>query len=495
MPTNPNTIRTRIQLKYDLYSNWQASAFVPLKGEVCIAEIPNNTSSSGLTPPAIGIKVGDGEHVFSQLPWIQGIAGDVYSWAKAANKPGYAASEITMNSFDETPISSNVEAVITAIKNRVDALTAGEGSGSIADQIASAIENLDGNITGTPGAGKTFTAFVESDGVITATFEDIQITESQVTNLTTDLNSKAPLASPNLTGTPTAPTAAAGTNTTQIATTAFVKDAVDTATAGLSGAMHYKGTVTANPTVTAPTGTFTAGDVVTYNISEYVYDGTNWRELGTEGSYALNTITITGSDGLTGGGAISSNQTITHAIPSGAAANTKGNSGGRTYIQTITTDKFGHITGTTTATETVTDTTYTFSEGSTNGAFNVTPDGGNTQSVPIHGLGDAAYADIASAVDNSTNANKLATAGQVASTVNGLTGSAIATAADGNQYSVLTGVTETNGVISKTSEVKLAAIAKTGDIYDIIASETNTTTTGGIKYLVFDCGSATVLVD
>jgi|GEM_PF-2231845 len=38
----------------------------------------------------------------------------------------------------------------------------------------------------------------------------------------TALNLKAPLASPALTGTPTAPTAAAGTNTTQIATTAFV---------------------------------------------------------------------------------------------------------------------------------------------------------------------------------------------------------------------------------------------------------------------------------
>lgn len=39
----------------------------------------------------------------------------------------------------------------------------------------------------------------------------------------TALNLKAPLASPSLTGTPTAPTAAAGTNTTQIATTAFVQ--------------------------------------------------------------------------------------------------------------------------------------------------------------------------------------------------------------------------------------------------------------------------------
>jgi len=41
--------------------------------------------------------------------------------------------------------------------------------------------------------------------------------------LKVELDKKAPLASPALTGTPTAPTAAVGTNTTQIATTAFVK--------------------------------------------------------------------------------------------------------------------------------------------------------------------------------------------------------------------------------------------------------------------------------
>lgn len=41
-----------------------------------------------------------------------------------------------------------------------------------------------------------------------------------------NLNLKAPLASPTFTGTPKAPTAAAGTNTEQIATTAFVANAV-----------------------------------------------------------------------------------------------------------------------------------------------------------------------------------------------------------------------------------------------------------------------------
>lgn len=47
-----------------------------------------------------------------------------------------------------------------------------------------------------------------------------------VTGLQAALDAKAPLASPALTGTPTAPTATAGTNTTQIASTAFVQAAL-----------------------------------------------------------------------------------------------------------------------------------------------------------------------------------------------------------------------------------------------------------------------------
>ena len=43
----------------------------------------------------------------------------------------------------------------------------------------------------------------------------------------TSIATKADLASPTLTGTPVAPTAAFGTDSTQIATTAFVQDAVD----------------------------------------------------------------------------------------------------------------------------------------------------------------------------------------------------------------------------------------------------------------------------
>ena len=47
------------------------------------------------------------------------------------------------------------------------------------------------------------------------------------------LNAKAPIASPAFTGVPTAPTATSGTSTTQIATTAYVQNAVSEATGGV----------------------------------------------------------------------------------------------------------------------------------------------------------------------------------------------------------------------------------------------------------------------
>ncbi len=60
---------------------------------------------------------------------------------------------------------------------------------------------------------------------------------SQVTGLQAALDAKAALASPALTGTPTAPTAVAGTNTTQLATTAFVAVAIGALIDAAPGAM------------------------------------------------------------------------------------------------------------------------------------------------------------------------------------------------------------------------------------------------------------------
>ena len=97
--------------------------------------------------------------------------------------------------------------------------------------------------TNSPSTSKTVTGF--SEGKVT--YGNIQIAESQVTDLTTHLGEKAPIASPALTGTPTAPTAATGTDTTQIATTAFVNAEIASKMAQ-SDAMIYKGTLAGGST-------------------------------------------------------------------------------------------------------------------------------------------------------------------------------------------------------------------------------------------------------
>lgn len=61
---------------------------------------------------------------------------------------------------------------------------------------------------------------------------------ADVNGLNAALNAKAPLASPALTGTPTAPTQAVGDNSTRLATTGFVKTAVENGVAGKADASH-----------------------------------------------------------------------------------------------------------------------------------------------------------------------------------------------------------------------------------------------------------------
>jgi len=79
--------------------------------------------------------------------------------------------------------------------------------------------------TGTVTTPLSTAGYVKTDasGVLSSS---AAVAQADVTGLTSDLALKAPLASPALTGTPTAPTATAGTNTTQIATTEFVTGAV-----------------------------------------------------------------------------------------------------------------------------------------------------------------------------------------------------------------------------------------------------------------------------
>lgn len=95
--------------------------------------------------------------------------------------------------------------------------------------------------------------------------------QSAITGLTAALALKAALASPAFTGTPTAPTAAADTNTTQIATTAFAKTEADAAQAAAIAASDPAGSAAAAQAAAVQranhTGTQLAATISDFNTS------------------------------------------------------------------------------------------------------------------------------------------------------------------------------------------------------------------------------------
>lgn len=89
-------LNVRVQLKYDTYANWTKNNPVLKAGEMAIATIAsgNTQEVNSVTPPQVLIKVGDGSSHYNSLPFVSAKAADVYSWAKAADKPTYTAAEI-----------------------------------------------------------------------------------------------------------------------------------------------------------------------------------------------------------------------------------------------------------------------------------------------------------------------------------------------------------------------------------------------------------------
>jgi hypothetical protein len=132
------------------------------------------------------------------------------------------------------------------------------GGASTSSGTVSLVESTDGSVTVTGGRGPTVNLSVPaSSGGIDELTGDVTAgpgTGSQAATLVGTTNvgniiaanatvaSKAPTASPTFTGTPAAPTATVGTNTTQIATTAFV---IANAGGAVSSVFGRTGTVVA----------------------------------------------------------------------------------------------------------------------------------------------------------------------------------------------------------------------------------------------------------
>ena len=88
-------LNTRILTRIDTLENWLKSSIILKKGEMAIATVPTgDTNGASLHLPATVIKIGNDVNTFAELPYLQAIAADVPTWAKAAT-PAIPAENIT----------------------------------------------------------------------------------------------------------------------------------------------------------------------------------------------------------------------------------------------------------------------------------------------------------------------------------------------------------------------------------------------------------------
>ena len=174
------------------------------------------------------------------------VGGDYDSWGTKFLEDMAVMDKVMGDALSITDTSGTKVLTLTECQNFAFLLT-GSGSSTVTLHIPDGasrwwfVENnrAEGDVVirhVSGGTSVTLTAgekhLVRADGTNCLDLNLTSITIGGVTGLQAALDLKAPLASPTLTGTPAAPTASPGTNTTQLATTAFVTAAV----AALNGA-------------------------------------------------------------------------------------------------------------------------------------------------------------------------------------------------------------------------------------------------------------------
>lgn len=577
------TLKTRLQLKYDTLTNWLAKDPVLLKGEIAVATIETTESASGLTPPACAIRVGDGTKKFSELKWIQAVAGDVQAWAKdnGATVQGWidtkiaaipaAASGAGTVDFTAGKLISQVTqdegGKITAVKyadiaqgdvvgltDALTTLTSGVASkldknlasasasttnllidtaaaqGMADDAKAGAIESASADATSKVSAAKT--ALLGEGGTEgTHTIKGAYDAAAAASKAVTDLDMSSPAVAEQFIDSITqtdgkvSVTRASVSSklsidgtysaTNKLATVSTVTGAVDTAKSDLqqqisamTGAMRFRGTLTAAPTATtaAPSdglGAWRAGDMVLFGTAEYVVskitDGKpTWQLLGDEGAYQTK-LSFTGTPSADNkvvtndtleSAKTALNGSITEAKNAAdAAATAAATADGKAVnaqdaAEAAQGDATSALNKITAMKVTDSGTGVVSAVTQTDGKISVTK-----KTLKIADISDLTFNTAVSSTNKAAsmtdvNSAKSAAIDEASSKIAALDSSVAATAATGNVYSVLTGVTQTDGKLTGKTEVTLAAIAKTGNVKDLIQTDGDT--------LILDCGNATI---
>lgn len=561
-------INTRVQLKYDTLTNWLASSVILKAGEVAIATIANTNDHSGLTPPAIGIKVGDGNHTFADLNWIQAVAGDVPTWAKEASGaivkswidgaikdiPAAPSGEgtttftsakliksvtqdkggkITNVTYEDITIdavsglTTRLEGIDTAIGTKLDANLASAAATTAnkliddaaakdyADAAQLAAESTASNAL---SAAKTaILGEANYKGTVKGAYAEakkandaiaaLDVTDSGTGVVTAISQTDGKIAyTKSAIDTVVAFSDGYNASSNKAATVKTVTDAVNTAKTELNstlsqmtGAMRFRGTVTAAPTAdtAAPSGdglgAWRAGDVVLFGTAEYVVSSMSsnkpvWQLLGDEGAYQTKL-------SFTGAAPSSENKVVTNDTLETAKTNLTTAINEAKTAATNAKDAADKAQGTANsavaeakkandaiaAMDVADDTSakgFVSAVTQTDGKIAVTK-----KEIGFADISDVAFDGTPSKTNKIITGEKLDTV--KTNIIDGISGSATATAVANNQVSVLTGVTLTAGKLTRSSEYKLAAVAATGKVADIDFSDT---------VLVLNCGSSTVNV-
>jgi hypothetical protein len=177
----------------------------------------------GTVDSLIGDNTVDGTAGNTITDRIASASGDLTDHENATEAHG-ATGAVVGTTNEQTLTNKTIsytDNTLTVQVANVSDLTATASELNVLDGITASTSEL--NIL--DGVTADYTELNVLDG-ITATTTELNYVDGVTSGIQGQLDDKAPLDSPALTGTPTAPTAAAGTNSTQVATTAYADAAV-----------------------------------------------------------------------------------------------------------------------------------------------------------------------------------------------------------------------------------------------------------------------------